>query len=59
MISTNVQELTREGLEQQLIFAGFVVISCPLKPDSKAVIKELVHSSHQVGTSSHLLPSQA
>jgi hypothetical protein len=50
LYNTSMQELTREGLEQQLTFAGFVVISCPLKPDSRAVIKELVHSSHQVHT---------
>jgi cation-transporting ATPase 13A1 len=43
-----LKELRREELEQQLTFAGFVVISCPLKPDSKAVIKELVGSSHAV-----------
>ena len=35
-------------MEAQIKFAGFVIISCPLKPDSKAVIKELVSSSHQV-----------
>ena len=43
-----LKELKREELEQQLTFAGFVIISCPLKPDSKAVIKELVSSSHHV-----------
>jgi len=48
MSNQQLKELKREDLEQQLKFAGFVIISCPLKPDSKAVIKELVNSSHQV-----------
>lgn len=44
----DLRELTREKLECNLTFAGFVIISCPLKPDSKAVIKEIVGSSHSV-----------
>ena len=43
-----LKEMKRDDLEQGLTFAGFVIISCPLKPDSKAVIKEFVSSSHQV-----------
>ena len=43
------KELNREEVEDKIEFAGFVIISCPLKPDSKAVIKELVNSSHKVG----------
>ncbi|XP_043596060.1 endoplasmic reticulum transmembrane helix translocase [Bombus pyrosoma] len=46
--SQDLRELTRENLEKNLIFAGFVIISCPLKPDSKAVIKEIVNASHSV-----------
>lgn len=42
-----VRELTRENIEQDLKFAGFVIISCPLKSDSKNVIKELLHASHK------------
>ena len=42
------RELTREQIESELVFAGFVVISCPLKHDSKAVIKEIRESSHHV-----------
>lgn len=45
---TQLKELKREDIEQQLKFAGFVIISCPMKPDSKSVIKELVASSHHV-----------
>lgn len=46
--SQDLRELTREKLESNLTFAGFVIISCPLKPDSKTVIKEIVNSSHSV-----------
>ena len=44
----HLKELKRDDLEKSLRFAGFVIISCPLKPDSKSVIKELVSSSHHV-----------
>lgn len=46
--SQDLRELTREKLESNLTFAGFVIISCPLKPDSKSGIKEIVNSSHSV-----------
>jgi cation-transporting ATPase 13A1 len=47
----NTQELreqTRETVEKDLKFAGFVIISCPLKTDSKNVIRELQNASHCV-----------
>ena len=43
-----VRDLTRESIECNLKFAGFVIISCPLKTDSKSVIKEIQHASHHV-----------
>ncbi len=45
---SQAREVPREELESGLDFAGFVIISCPLKADSKAVIKELLNSSHHV-----------
>ena len=36
----------RQSVERNLIFAGFLVLDCPLKPDSKKVIKELRNSGH-------------
>jgi len=39
---------TREEAETELIFCGFIVAECPLKPDTKSVIKELIFSSHEV-----------
>lgn len=44
----NLKNLKREELECDLDFVGFVVVSCPLKQDSEAVIKELLASSHLV-----------
>jgi len=42
------QYATRASVECNLNFCGFVVLSCPLKPDSKAMIHELRHSSHHL-----------
>lgn len=42
------QYATRNSVECNLDFCGFVVLSCPLKPDSKAMIHELRHSSHHL-----------
>ncbi|XP_012275293.1 manganese-transporting ATPase 13A1 [Orussus abietinus] len=46
--SQDLRDLTREDLEKDLSFVGFVIISCPLKPDSKSVIKEIINASHSV-----------
>ena len=43
-----VREISREDLEKDLKFAGFVIISCPLKQDSKNVIKEIMMAGHHV-----------
>ncbi|XP_046376325.1 endoplasmic reticulum transmembrane helix translocase-like [Haliotis rufescens] len=43
-----VREMTREEAECQLEFAGFIIISCPLKADSKASVKEIYNASHVV-----------
>lgn len=43
-----MRELKRAAVESSLVFAGFVIISCPLKPTSKNAIKEIQNSSHHV-----------
>ncbi|CAB3406055.1 unnamed protein product [Caenorhabditis bovis] len=44
----DIRDKKREDLENGLSFVGFVVISCPLKSDTKAMIKEIIESSHNV-----------
>jgi len=39
---------TREEAESDLIFCGFIIAECPLKPDTLSVMEELTQSSHQV-----------
>ncbi|CAD6194217.1 unnamed protein product [Caenorhabditis auriculariae] len=46
--TSELRDKKREQLEQNLRFSGFVVISCPLKPDTKSMIKEIIDSSHSV-----------
>lgn len=43
-----VKEMVRDSLECDLHFAGFLVLSCPLKPDSKDSLLMLSQSSHRV-----------
>lgn len=43
-----VRSLRREQIESELKFAGFLILSCPMKKDSLAVIREIVSSSHRV-----------
>ena len=43
-----VREMKREAVETGLTFAGFLVLQCPLKPDSIDVVRHLMDSSHAV-----------
>ncbi|OTF82556.1 hypothetical protein BLA29_006483 [Euroglyphus maynei] len=46
--SGQIRNFTREDVETELDFVGFLIISCPLKPDSVSVMKEIIASSHYV-----------
>nr|CCA14384.1 GL18589 putative [Albugo laibachii Nc14] len=41
-------KLSRAEAEKDLIFAGFLVLHCPLKKDTKRTIRELLQSKHEV-----------
>ncbi|KAG2431042.1 hypothetical protein HYH02_013473 [Chlamydomonas schloesseri] len=43
-----VRALSREAVESELIFVGFAVFQCPLKPESEPALKELSQSAHQL-----------
>jgi cation-transporting ATPase 13A1 len=42
-----LKEKERSQIERDLVFAGLLVLDCPLKPDSRRVIKELRSTGHQ------------
>ena len=42
-----INDLKREEAESDLIFAGFLVLQCPLKPDAMESIRMLNESSHR------------
>lgn len=43
-----INKLSRESVESGLVFAGFLVFHCPLKPDAIETLKMLADSSHRV-----------
>lgn len=48
MSSEQYVAIKRDEAESQLLFCGFIVSECPLKPDTKRVIEELKSSRHHV-----------
>ena len=47
-----ISKVTREQVESELHFAGFLVFHCPLKPDAIQTLKMLNDSSHRVSNRS-------
>ncbi|KAJ5240105.1 ATPase P-type K/Mg/Cd/Cu/Zn/Na/Ca/Na/H-transporter [Penicillium chermesinum] len=43
-----INNFTREEVESELIFAGFLVLQCPLKDDAIKAVRMLNESSHRV-----------
>lgn len=46
--ASKINDLKREKVECDLIFAGFLVLHCPLKEDAKQAVQMLNESSHRV-----------
>lgn len=44
---SQINDLARESVESDLVFAGFIVFTCPLKDDAIEALKELNESSHR------------
>ncbi len=44
----STEKIPRQDAERDLIFCGFIVTSCPLKPDTKRKIEELRDSKHKI-----------
>ena len=40
--------MTRDEVERDLVFGGFLVFNCPLKDDATSTIRMLNESSHRV-----------
>jgi cation-transporting ATPase 13A1 len=50
-----LKKIPREEAEKDLLFAGFLIFECPLKPDSAQAISMLRHSSHDVSTRKYFI----
>jgi len=40
--------IKRDEAEKNLTFCGFIISECPLKPDTKRVMRELKASNHDI-----------
>ena len=48
MSSSELRSIRRDDVECDLDFVGFLIISTPLRPESKGVVQELLQASHHV-----------
>lgn len=46
--ANKINDLKREKVESDLLFAGFLVLHCPLKEDARQAVRMLNESSHRV-----------
>lgn len=46
--ASNLQNISREQVEESLEFAGFIAFECKIRADTKATIKALNYSAHAV-----------
>lgn len=46
--ANDIRNHTRQSLENDLEFAGFLVLDCPLKNDTKHTIRDLMASNHEI-----------
>ena len=47
-IGKSLNDIDRDSIESNLIFAGFLLLHCPVKHDSKSVVSELCESGNKV-----------
>ena len=45
---SSIKSMDRKEIECDLIFAGLLVLQCPLKAESKKTIKDLIKAQHRV-----------
>eukprot|EP01133_Synstelium_polycarpum_P004288 gene4288-5007_t len=45
---SSIKHVTRESMECELEFGGFLIFDCPLKPDSREAIDKLIHANHHI-----------
>lgn len=48
LTANEIREVSRDSIESNLQFVGFLVFHCPLKEDSVSAVKQLNSSSHRV-----------
>jgi cation-transporting ATPase 13A1 len=45
---SQIENIRRQEIEKDMIFAGFLMLNCPLKEDTKHIIHDLLFAQHQI-----------